>query len=163
MCNPWCKTISWTTVLVQQKSPSFDWDCTASLSFIACKVFLCVICCSQCHLVSDSQSFFVIVCLETWQKTKGNGSCDTGWPFMSFQLLYARLHYLFGQVIMTEKTDVCFFLASKLYFFWNQSDYWSLLIDLYAIGILTHVSFLLVRYTWLHKQISFDWSKFCIC
>ena len=76
-------------------------------------MFSSVICCSQCHLVSDLQSFFVIVCLETWQNTRGNGSCDTGCLFMSFQLLYARLHVLIVLMIMTEKTDDCFFLASQ--------------------------------------------------
>ena len=49
-------------------------------------MFSSVICCSQCHLVSDLQSFFVIVCLETWQNTRGNGSCDTGLQFDIWKL-----------------------------------------------------------------------------
>ena len=76
-------------------------------------MFSSVICCSQCHLVSDLQSFFVIVCLETWQNTRGNGSCDTGCLFMSFQLLYACLHVLIVLMIMTEKTDCNFFLFGE--------------------------------------------------
>jgi len=39
-------------------------------------MFSSVICCSQCHLVSDLQSFFVIVCLETWQNTSKGDPWD---------------------------------------------------------------------------------------
>jgi len=59
------------------------------------------------------QSFFVIVCLETWQNARGNGSYDTGCLFMSFQLLYARLHVLIVLMIMIEKTNCNFFLFGE--------------------------------------------------
>lgn len=73
---------------------------------------------TQCHLVSDAQSF-VIVCLETWQKTRGNGSCDTGNSFMSFQLLYGRLHFHLRSTSMFGVFFVSYFISwgGALYFF----------------------------------------------
>ena len=106
-------SISWITVIIATKITIFRLRLHRKFSFYCIQsMFSSVICCSQCQFVSDLQSFFVIVCLETWQNARGNGSYDTGCLFMSFQLLYAYLHVLIVLMIMIEKTNDCFFLAS---------------------------------------------------
>lgn len=108
--------------LLQQKSPSFGWDCAAILGGCITFVVLFVYLCGKSHLVSDLQSFFVIVCLETWQKSKVNGSCDTGCSLMSFELLYARVHVSHCANASWLKGDVCVFLVIGRSVLQNQFD-----------------------------------------
>lgn len=108
--------------LLQQKSPSFGWDCAAILGGCITFVVLFVYLCGKSHLVSDLQSFFVIVCLETWQKSKVNGSCDTGCSLMSFELLYARVHVSHCANASWLKSDVCVFLVIGRSVLQNQFD-----------------------------------------
>ena len=66
--------------------------------------------------------FFVIVCLKTWQKSKVNGSCDTGCSLMSFELLYARVHVSHCANASWLKSDVCVFLVIGRSVLQNQFD-----------------------------------------